>query len=354
MTEAIVLVGGLGTRLRPLTINTPKPMLPVAGVPLLSHQLARAREAGVGHVVLATSYRTEVFEGYFGDGSAFGIELEYAVEETPLGTGGAIRNVSSRLRSQADEPVFIINGDVLSGHDLGAQLAQHREREADATLHLVEVADARAFGCVPTDAAGRVTAFLEKMPDPVSNQINAGTYVFRRKVIDEIPPDRVVSVERETFPRLLAADAYIAGFVDSSYWLDLGTPESYVRGSRDLVLGRVGSGALPGPVGERLLLPGAAVAPDATVIGGATIGAGARVGARAIVDGSVLLDRAVVEEDAIVRDSVVGARARVRAGSLLSGVVVGDGALVGERNELREGVRIWCDAVISAGAVRYS
>src|SRR5215475_9705280 len=115
MTDAIILVGGLGTRLRPLTVNTPKPMLPVAGVPLLSHQLARARQAGFDHIVLATSYRAEVFAGYFGDGAAFGVELEYAVEETPLGTGGAIRNVSSRLRGGPDEPVLILNGDVLSG-----------------------------------------------------------------------------------------------------------------------------------------------------------------------------------------------------------------------------------------------
>jgi mannose-1-phosphate guanylyltransferase len=353
MTEAIVLVGGLGTRLRPLTINTPKPMLPVAGVPLLTHHLARARQVGIDHVVLATSYRAEVFEGYFGDGAAFGVDLEYAVEETPLGTGGAIRNVSSRLRSGADEPVFILNGDVLSGHDLAAQLARHGEQDADATLHLVEVADARAFGCVPTDAAGQVTAFLEKMPEPVTNQINAGTYIFRRKVIDEIPPDRVVSVEHETFPGLLAAGARLVGFVDSSYWLDLGTPQAYVAGSRDLVLGRVASSALPGPVGERLLLPGASVAHDATVSGGATVGADARISSQAVVEGSVVLDRAVVEAGAIVRDSVVAAGARVGAGSELTGVVVGDGASVGARNELR-GVRIWCGATLSDGAVRFS
>jgi mannose-1-phosphate guanylyltransferase len=354
MTEAIVLVGGLGTRLRPLTLHTPKPMLPVAGVPLLTHQLARARAAGVDHVVLATSYRAEVFEGYFGDGSAFGVELEYAVEDTPLGTGGAIRNVSSWLHSQADEPVIIVNGDVLSGHSLAAQLDWHREREADVTLHLVEVADARAFGSVPTDASGRVTAFLEKLPEPVTNQINAGTYIFRRKLIDEIPPCRVVSVERETFPGLLAAGTHVAGYVDSSYWLDMGTPQAYVCGSRDLVLGRVWSAALPGPVGERLLLPGAVVAGDATVIGGTTVGAGARVGAGAVVDGSVLLDRAVVEAGATVRDSVIGERATVGAGSTLVGVVVGDGARVGEGNELRDGCRIWADAVLGDGVVRFS
>jgi mannose-1-phosphate guanylyltransferase len=354
MTEAIVLVGGLGTRLRPLTIHTPKPMLPVAGVPLLTHQLARARDAGVDHVVLATSYRAEVFEGYFGDGSAFGLELEYAVEDAPLGTGGAIRNVSARLRSEPDDPVLVLNGDVLSGHDLGAQLAWHSEREADVTLHLVQVPDARAFGCVPTDASGRVTAFFEKLPEPVTNQINAGSYVFRRKLVDDIPPDRVVSVEHETFPALLAAGAYVAGFVDSSYWLDMGTPEAYVRGSRDLVLGRLRSSALPGRPGERLLLAGSAVAHDAAVMGGTTVGAGAYVGPAALVDGSVLLERAVVEAGATVRDSVIGVGARVGAGSELTGVVVGNGAEIGARNELRQGCRVWSEVVLTDGAVRFS
>ena len=158
MTEAIVLVGGQGTRLRPLTCRTPKPMLPCAGVPFLTHQLLRIRDAGIRHVILATSYRPEVFTEHFGDGSSLGLELDYATEEQPLGTGGGIRNVSHLLRGGPDEPVLILNGDVLSGHDLAAQFRRHDEQGADVTLHLVEVADARAYGCVPTDGRGRVTA----------------------------------------------------------------------------------------------------------------------------------------------------------------------------------------------------
>lgn len=227
MTEAILLVGGKGTRLRPLTVNTPKPMVPAAGVPFLTHQLARARAAGVEHIVLATSYLAEVFEPYFGDGSGLGLHIEYVTEEEPLGTGGAIRNVAARLRSGPDEPVLIFNGDILTGLDIRALVATHETTGADVSLHLTRVEDPRAYGLVPTDATGRVTAFLEKPQTPeeiVTDQINAGAYVFRRSVIDTIPAGRPVSVERETFPELLATGAHLQGMVDSTYWLDLGTP----------------------------------------------------------------------------------------------------------------------------------
>ncbi|MEE1799183.1 MULTISPECIES: NDP-sugar synthase [unclassified Streptomyces] len=357
MTEAILLVGGKGTRLRPLTARTPKPMVPAAGVPFLTHQLARARAAGVEHVVLATSYLAEVFEPYFGDGSSLGLSLEYVTERDPLGTGGALRNVASRLHSGPDEPVLIFNGDILTGLDIRALVATHTASGADVSLHLTRVPDPRAFGLVPTDEDGRVTAFLEKPQTPeeiVTDQINAGAYVFRRSVIDAIPAGRPVSVERETFPGLLAAGAHLQGMVDSTYWLDLGTPQAFVRGSADLVLGRAPSPAVPGRCGDRLVLPTASVAADAKLTAGTVVGAGASIGAGARVTGSALLDGAVVEPGAVVTDSLIGAGARVGARTVLSGVVVGDGAVVGADNELREGVRVWCDAVLPAGAVRFS
>ncbi|KAF4410161.1 MULTISPECIES: sugar phosphate nucleotidyltransferase [Streptomyces] len=357
MTEAILLVGGKGTRLRPLTVHTPKPMVPAAGVPFLSHQLARARAAGVEHIVLATSYLAEVFEPYFGDGSDLGLHLEYVTEQEPLGTGGAIRNVASRLRSGPDEPVLIFNGDILTGLDIRALVDTHTGSGADVSLHLTRVDDPRAYGLVPTDADGRVTAFLEKPQTPeeiVTDQINAGAYVFNRSVIDSIPAGRPVSVERETFPGLLAAGAHLQGMVDSTYWLDLGTPQAFVRGSADLVLGRAPSPAVPGRCGDRLVLPGADVAADAKLTGGTVVGAGATVGAGARVDGSTVLDGAVVEPGARVHDSLIGAGARVGARTVLEGAVVGDGAEVGADNELRDGVRVWCAARIPAGAVRFS
>ncbi|MFJ9855455.1 sugar phosphate nucleotidyltransferase [Streptomyces sp. NPDC101150] len=357
MTEAILLVGGKGTRLRPLTVHTPKPMVPAAGVPFLTHQLARARAAGVTHIVLATSYLAEVFEPYFGDGSALGLHLEYVTEEEPLGTGGAIRNVAERLHSAPGDPVLIFNGDILTGLDIKALVGTHRTSGADVSLHLTRVEDPRAFGLVPTDGTGRVTAFLEKPQTPeeiVTDQINAGAYVFNRSVIDSIPAGRPVSVERETFPGLLAAGAHLQGMVDSTYWLDLGTPQAFVRGSADLVLGRAPSPAVPGRCGDRLVLDTAEVAPDAKLTGGTVVGPRAVIGAGARIEGSAVLDGAVIEAGAQIHDSLIGAGARIGARTVLDGAVIGDGARIGADNELRDGIRIWCGADIPAGSVRFS
>jgi mannose-1-phosphate guanylyltransferase len=349
--DAVVLVGGKGTRLRPLTLSAPKPMLPTAGVPFLTHLLSRIRAAGIEHVVLGTSYQAEVFVEYFGDGSALGLSMEYVIESEPLGTAGAIRNVAHLLRG---DTALVFNGDVLSGVDLRALLTGHEEREADVTLYLTKVPDPRAFGCVPTSADGRVTAFLEKQANPVTNQINAGTYVFRREILEAIPTGRPVSVERETFPALLADGARVFGHIDSTYWRDLGTPADFVAGSADLVRGVAPSSALPGPVGRRMVLPGAVIDDTAIVTGGATIGAGARVEAGAVVDGSVLFDGAVVRAGAVVRSSIVGRDSVIGPGTVVQDAVIGDRVRIGAGNELLNGVRIWPGAVIGDGAVRFS
>jgi mannose-1-phosphate guanylyltransferase len=352
--EAILLVGGKGTRLRPLTLSAPKPLLPTAGVPFLRHQFARAAAAGVTHVVLATSYRAEMFRAAFGDGSSLGLSIDYVYEDVPLGTGGGIRNAASLLRAGPDDPVVILNGDVLSGHDLGAQLDMHRKAEAAVTLHLVEVDDPSAFGCVPTDPSGRVTAFLEKTPDPVTDQINAGCYVFTKSVIDAIPAGRVVSVERETFPGLIESGRTVMGYVETAYWLDLGTPAAFVQGSSDLVLGRLASPALPGPTGPALVLPGAAVADGARLSGGTTVGAGSRIGAGAEVDGSVLFDGVQVGPGAVIRDSILGAGSQIGEGAVVDGAVIGDRAVVGPGNELARGLRVWPDVRLAPTSIRFS
>jgi mannose-1-phosphate guanylyltransferase len=349
--DAVVLVGGMGTRLRPLTLSAPKPMLPTAGVPLLTHLLSRIRDAGVTHVVLGTSYRAEVFADYFGDGAALGLELEYVVESEPLGTGGGIRNVADRLRG---DTAMVFNGDVLCGVDLGALLDRHRAGGADVSLYLTRVDDARSFGCVPTDADGRVLAFLEKDPNPVSDQINAGAYVFRRAVLEAIPAGRPVSVERETFPALLAAGATVLGYVETCYWRDLGTPADFIAGSADLVRGLAPTGALPGPVGEALLLPGAKVADGAVIRGGSTIGADCVVESGAVVDGAVVFDGARIGPGAAVRSSVVGFAARIGERTVLDQAVIGDRASIGARVELLGGARVWPDVVLADGSIRFS
>jgi mannose-1-phosphate guanylyltransferase len=351
--EAIVLVGGQGSRLRPLTLTTPKPMLPCAGVPFLTHQLLRLAEVGISRVVLATSYRSEVFADYFGDGARLGLAIEYVLEVEPLGTGGGIRNVVERLTGGPDSPVVVLNGDVLSGHDLTAQLELHRATGAAATLHLVGVADPRAFGCVPTDGEGRVTAFLEKTQDPPTDQINAGCYVFRRDVIDAIPAGCAVSVERDTFPGLLAAGARVQGYREDAYWLDVGTPTAFARGSADLVRGVLRSPAVPEP-GSALVAPDALVASDAVLSGGTAVGPGCVIGSGAVVEGSVLFADAWIAAGAQVRDSVIGAGARVGERSVLRDTVLGERALVGADNELLAGARVWSSAVLPDATIRFS
>lgn len=349
--DAVILVGGLGTRLRPLTLSAPKPMLPTAGVPFLTHLLSRLPGAGVDHVVLSTSYRAGVFADHFGAGERLGLEIEYVTEDEPLGTGGGIRNVADRLRSAE---VLVFNGDVLSGVDLQKLVATHRDGRADVTLHLTRVEDPRAFGSVPTDGSGRVQAFLEKSPEPITDQVNAGCYVFRRGVLESIPAGRPVSVERETFPGLLAGGATVLGYVDSTYWLDIGTPANFVRGSADLVLGIAPTAALPGAPGEALVLPGATVAPDAVLTGGTTVGAGCTVAAGARLDAAVLFDGASVAAGAAVTRSVVGRAAAVGPETVLADAVLGDGAVLGARNELVGGARVWPGVRLGDAAVRFS
>ncbi len=349
--DAVVLVGGQGTRLRPLTLSAPKPMLPTAGLPFLTHLLSRIADAGIEHVVLGTSYKAGVFESEFGDGSKLGLQIEYVVEDEPLGTGGGIANVASRLWH---DTALVFNGDVLSGADLGALLATHHDNGADVTLHLVRVGDPRAFGCVPTDADGMVTAFLEKTEDPPSDQINAGTYVFKREVIDRLPKDRALSVEREVFPQLLADGLKVCGYVDATYWRDMGTPEDFVRGSADLVRGIAPSPALRGHRGESLVHDGAAVAPGALLIGGTVVGRGAEIGPGARLDGAVIFDGVRVEAGSVIERSIIGFGARIGPRALIRDGVIGDGADIGARCELLRGARVWPGVAIPDGGIRYS
>ena len=299
MAVAILLVGGFGTRLMPLTKNTPKPMLTVAGVPVTEHQLAMAKAAGITEIVLATSYLSEVFIPYFGDGSKWGMKIKYAVEKEPLGTGGAIRNAAKLL--DTNQSVVILNGDVLSSHNLSEQIRQHEAHDADVTLHLTQVDDARAFGCVPTDSDGRVTAFLEKMENPVSNQINAGCYVFNPRVVSTIPVDTVVSVERETFPQLVANGAKVFGYLENAYWLDIGTPRALLKASIDIVKRS----------GDFLAMPGSVIDPTAVITGGSCIGPNSSIGAGVHIDGSIVEAGSAIGPNATISDSFVAAGAKV-------------------------------------------
>lgn len=316
MAVAILLVGGFGTRLMPLTKNTPKPMLTVAGLPVTEHQIAMAKAAGITEIVLATSYLSEIFTPYFGDGSQWGISIKYAVEKEPLGTGGAIRNAAQLL--SLDESIVILNGDVLSSHNLAEQIRQHEAHDADVTLHLTQVEDARAFGCVPTDGDGRVTAFLEKMDNPVTNQINAGCYVFNPRVLSAIPLNTVVSVERETFPQLVANKAAVYGYVENAYWLDIGTPRALLKASKDIVT----------RTGQSLVMPGAKVDPSAVISGGSCIGVDCVVGADVKIDGSIVEAGATIESGAVITNSFVATGAYVDKAAVITSSFVTIGEIL--------------------------
>lgn len=347
ITKAILLVGGEGTRLRPLTLTTPKPMLPVAGYPITAHQIAKLADAGITEVMLATSYRAEVFDNWLANQDYLTTAIRVAVEQTPLGTGGAIRNAADQLGLAAGESVVVLNGDVLSGHDLKTQITQYEASNATGSLHLVSVPDPSAFGLVPTDASGHVSAFLEKpktSAEIVTDQINAGCYILSYELVQRIAPGVPVSVEREVFPAALADGVAMLGYLDNSYFLDLGTPYSYIQGSADLV-----QQIVPSPLiktkSEAIIHPSAKIDPTAIIFGGSVISADAVIGAGAVVSGSIIFDTAQVGAGAQLFDSILGAKSQLVENLALTRVVISEHCKI--EVEIPSGTRVWPDLALS-------
>lgn len=327
MIEAIILVGGEGRRLRPLTDTRPKPMMSLVDRPFVQHQLDLLKRFGVTDVIFSCGYRPEALEGHFGDGSRIGMRLRYVVDPIPLGTAGAVKNAEELVEG---DRVLVFNGDVLTDLDLAAVVAQHEDADVAGTLALTPVEDPSRFGLVRLHADRRVEAFLEKpQPDELRPGepflINAGTYLLEREVLERIPAGTPCSIERDVFPDL-AKDGRLAGFASGSYWRDIGTPESYLQAHLDVLAGVV---ATASPVGERYVGHGAELAPDALVGGHATVGAGSTVAGGAAIEASVVLEKTHVGEGAVVTGAIVGADVHVGAGArILGGVVVGDGAVI--------------------------
>jgi mannose-1-phosphate guanylyltransferase len=323
--HAVVLVGGFGTRLRPLTNRVPKALLPIAHVPLLVRLIAQLERGGVDAVTLALGFLPEPFVEAFPDGRCGRVALDYAIEPEPLDTAGAIRFAADS--AGIDETFVVANGDVLTDLSIADLVATHRAAEAEATIHLIGVEDPSAFGVVERDAAGRILRFVEKPPPGTepSNLVNAGTYVFEPSVLERIPTGRRVSVERETFPAVAAGGRFHALPTDD-YWIDAGRPELYRRANLDLVSGRRREVVEP-------IAPGAAVAAGAvvtdSVIGAASVEEGARISGSVVLPGARVGARAVVEDsivagdvgaDAVLVRAVVGAEAKISAGEHLSDV----------------------------------
>lgn len=322
--QALVLAGGAGTRLRPLTLTTPKPAMPLAGRPFLTFMLDWLRGHGVEEAVLSCGFMSDGVRSVLGD-IYNGMRLRYVTEEEPLGTAGPVRLALDE--GLIAGPLFVLNGDVLTDIDLTAQLAAHQESGARATLALIAVDDTASYGVVPTGEDGVVEEFLEKSEGPVpSNRINAGAYVLEREVVETIPAGRAVSFEREVFPALVGHGLY--GFAAGGYWIDIGTPERYLEATWDLLSGRAAS-ALPARdetgslIGAGCLVAGAHIGPQTV------LGEHCSVGSDSRVERSVLHDRVIVGADCVIRDAVIARGARVGDGARVEpGALVGAGARV--------------------------
>ncbi|HKE72756.1 MAG TPA: NDP-sugar synthase [Acidimicrobiales bacterium] len=323
--RAVVLVGGFGTRLRPLTLTRPKQMLPIVNRPMIEHVVGHLARHGVDDVVLSLGYKPDAFRHAYPDGNCAGAALHYAVEPEPLDTAGAI--LFAARDAGIDERFLVLNGDVLTDLDVGKFVAFHESVGAEGTIALHRVSDPSRYGVVPIDDAGKVEAFVEKPPRGLapSDLINAGTYVLEPDVLDRIQPGRRVSIEREVFPGMVA-DGCLYAQDDQAYWIDTGTPAEYIQAQLDLVDGLRGRAV-------RGLDPLARV-DDASVVERSVVGPGASVAAGARVSASVLLAGATVCAGAVVEGSVLGVSATLGEGAHLTGCsVVGDGQVVtpGER-----------------------
>jgi mannose-1-phosphate guanylyltransferase len=339
--QALVLAGGEGTRLRPLTYTTPKPVMPLAGRPFLSFMLDWAHAHGVDEVILSCGFMSDDVRHVLGD-IYDGMRLRYVIEEEPLGTAGPVRLAYDEGVLQ--DRLLVLNGDVLTDIDLTAELERHERTGARATLALYPVEDTSSYGVVPTAEDGQVEAFIEKGEgNPPTNRINAGAYVVERDVVEEIPAGRAVSFEREIFPALVGNGLY--GYDAAGYWIDIGTPDRYLEATWDLLSGRVASTLPPRDetgslIGDNCLLSGAHVGPQSV------LGQHCSVGTDARVERSVLHDRVHVGADAAVIEAVLSDRVRVGERAR-----VGPRAMVGAAAVIQDSAVVPADARIEPGAV---
>jgi NDP-sugar pyrophosphorylase family protein len=335
--KAVILAGGEGTRLRPLTLSVPKPVVPVVDRPFLRHQLDLLATVGVTDIVFSVAYRPERVQAVFGDGSSLGRRIHYAVEETPLGTGGAVKNAESHL----DEVTIVFNGDVLTDVDLPAVVRAHQETRASATIVLAPVPNPAAYGLVETDAGGRILRFIEK-PDPsqiTTDTINAGIYVLDTSTLELMPPAVNHSIERGFFPALIARGDRLTGFIHRGYWIDIGTPEKYLQVHRDILRGRFPVKVEAEPRHGGWVDARAEVEPGAGLEGPFYVGPGCRLAAGAHVGPDTVLTSGVrVASQARIADSVLWEGTQVGEGAQVQGALLGPGVEVGRHAVLAPGV----------------
>lgn len=365
---AVVMAGGEGSRLRPLTLGRPKPMVPILNVPVMEHIITLLKRHHITEVVVTVHYMASVIEDYFGDGSDFGVHIRYALEETPLGTAGSVKNAEHML----NEPFIIISGDALTDIDLTSVLRYHEERQAKATLVLVHVTNPLEYGVVITDGQGAVQRFLEKPSwgEVFSDTVNTGIYVLDPSVLDLIPAGKPFDFSSEVFPQLLERRDPMFGYVADGYWCDVGSLADYMKASFDLAEGRV---ALPLPLarqtggimaarsaiieagvrsfGAVYLGEGCVIRSGTVLHGPVVIGDNTVIEGGATVDRSVIWNNCLISSSASITGAIVGKQCSVRAGAIIAqGAVIGDGCTIGERAVVRSGVKIWPDKEVEEQA----
>jgi mannose-1-phosphate guanylyltransferase len=365
--QAVILVGGEGTRLRPLTSTVPKPVVPLVDRPFIAFMLEWLCRHGIDDVIMSCGFLATSVRNVLGDGSAYGIRLRFVEEPDPRGTAGALKFASSML----DERFLMLNGDVLTDIDLTEQIAQHERTGAKGTLALVPVEDPSAYGLVRLHDDRAVADFVEKPSSDMidTNLISAGAYVLEREILDLVEPGRNVSIEREVWPKLVGAGLY--GFPSESYWLDIGTPARYLQGTFDILEGnvrtavseRLGSSYLS--VSEHAEVAGRAI-PPAVIEAGAEVeqgghvgslvvlASGVKIGAGTTVERSVILSGTEIGENCVLRDCIVAAGCRIAAGThVLEGAVLGEGVTVGADNVIAGGARIFPGVTLPDGAIKF-
>jgi mannose-1-phosphate guanylyltransferase len=365
--QAVILVGGEGTRLRPLTSTVPKPVVPLVDRPFIVYMLEWLQRHGVDDIILSCGFLATSVRNVLGDGSAFGLRIRFVEEPEPRGTAGALKYAEQLL----EERFLMLNGDVLTDIDLSAQIAQHEQTGAVGTLALVPVPDPSAYGLVRLNGDFSVNEFLEKPPaDQIdTNLISAGAYVLERSVLDLVPPDKAVSIEREVWPRLVGKGLF--GFEAHAYWLDIGTPERYLQGTFDIIEGnvatavaqRLGSNFLSvsedAAIDGRVIPPavverGVRIAEDAHVGSLVVLGDGVSVGQGSTVERSVVLQGAEIGSECVLRDCIVGPGVRIGDRTqVTNGAVLGEGVTIGAENVVTRGARVFPGVELPDGALRF-
>jgi mannose-1-phosphate guanylyltransferase len=369
--KAVILVGGLGTRLRPLTCHTPKPMIPLVNQPFIEWMLENLRDQGITEAILAVQYLADQFRAALGDGSRLGLTVRIVEEPEPRGTAGAVKNVEHLL----DGSTFVFNGDVMTDLDLRAMLAFHRERGSKLTIALTPVEDPTAFGLVETDADGRIRRFVEKprADEITTNMINAGTYIIEPELFRYVPPNQHYMFERGLFPVVLQTADPMFGYPSHAYWTDIGKPQTYLDVHHDILMGKVRYRFRGRPIGDRVWLEDSAdIHPSAQIAGPVLLGAGVQVGAGAQIigptvigggcvigeaarlEGVVLWEGNEIGREAVLRSCVLGRGNRVGPRAhITDGAVIGDGCVIGAENRLERGLRLWPGTELKDGAITF-